>query len=88
MSSNISPDNERFIDAEIAAGRYGDRVEALDDAIELLRQRKHLLDHIDIGARQLESGQYTDYDQNSLRELFDEIQTEGRILYQSSKNGT
>ena len=73
MSSDLSPENEQFIDGEIARGFYRDRTEAVDAAVALLRQKEELLSRIDRGREQLDNGQYTDYDERGLRERFDEL---------------
>lgn len=73
MSSDLSPENEQFINAEIARGLYRDRTEAVDAAVALLRQKEELLARINRGREQLDSGQYTDYDDRSFRDRFDEL---------------
>jgi len=86
MSNEISQENEHFIQQVIEEGSYRDRAEVLDEAVELLKQRKELLDHIDIGTQQLRNGEDTEYNDETLRELFDEIQARGRERYEASKN--
>ena len=78
MSSDLSPENEQFIQHAIACGVFQDRGQALDLAVALLRKRQGLLEHIDEGTAQLRSGQYTECDEAGLREFFDEVQAEGR----------
>ncbi|HUT10421.1 MAG TPA: hypothetical protein VMY42_07990 [Thermoguttaceae bacterium] len=78
MSSGLSPENEQFIQHAVECGTFQSREQALDEAVELLKRRQQLLDHIDKGTAQLRSGQYTDYDEEGLKEFFDEIRAEGR----------
>ena len=85
MSSGLSPDNEQFIQQAVELGTFHSREEALDQAVELLRKRAALLRHIDEGTRQLREGEYTDYDEDGLREFFDEIQAEGMKRYEARK---
>ncbi len=86
MSNEISQENEQFIQQVIEEGSYRDRTEVLDEAVELLKERRELLDHIDIGTQQLRNGEDTEYSDETLRELFDEIQARGRERYEASKN--
>ena len=85
MSSDLSPDSERFIQQAIDLGTFQDRREALDQAVKLLEKRQKMLQHIDEGTEQLRRGDYTEYDEDGLREFFDEVQAEGRKRYEASK---
>jgi len=87
MSSNLSPENEQFIQHAVECGVFEDRAQALDRAVELLRRRQELLEHIDEGTRQLRAGQYTEYDEEGLRESFEEIKAEGRRRYKAHEKG-
>lgn len=78
MTTEFSPRTEELIQELLSDGTYGSRAAVLEDALELLRERRELLRHIDEGVRQLRDGQYTDYDEDSLRELFGRIKAEGR----------
>jgi len=85
MKVSISPENEQFIAQVVQEGTFQDRADALNAAIELLRSRSELLAHIDKGTEQLREGQSTVYDDDSLREFFDELQERGRKRYKASK---
>ncbi len=86
MSTGLSPQNEQFIERLVARGVFHDRAEALDEAVELLRRRQELLDHIDQGTRQLRSGEGIEIrGEEELRAFFDGIQAEG-MRHQQSKN--
>jgi putative addiction module CopG family antidote len=76
--TTISPENERFIEQEIAAGRFRDRSDAIDAGIALLRRRKELLDRVDEGRRQLDSGESHEYDDAALAYRFDELKGRAR----------
>ena len=73
MSIDISPQNEAFLDSQIADGVFHNRREALDAAVELLRQQSVVLDRVDRGRRQLDEGEFTEYDDDSLAHRFDEL---------------
>lgn len=78
MSTEISPENEQFIEKQIASGTFRTRSDVLDAGVELLRMRNELLDRIDEGRRQLDSGQYTEYDEQTLQRRFEELKARAR----------
>ncbi len=51
------------------------------DPLEELRRE------IQIGRDQLDRGEYTEHDEQSLRKLFDEIQSLGMRRYQAARRG-
>ena len=57
MSSDLSPENEQFLDRAVSVGMYHDRIEALDRAVELLRRREQLIRDVNKGIEQLERGE-------------------------------
>ncbi|OHB81862.1 MAG: hypothetical protein A2V98_04335 [Planctomycetes bacterium RBG_16_64_12] len=85
MSTEISPENEQFIQHAVTSGLFQDRGQALDEAVRLLKRRVDLLRHVDEGTRQLRNGEYTEYHEEDLRKFFDEVQAQGRQRYESSK---
>ena len=87
MSTDLSPRNEQFIEHAVARGVFHDRTEALDEAVELLRRRQELLEHIDEGTRQLRAGEGIElHGEEELRAFFESIQTEGMQRCQQHKN--
>ena len=83
MSTEISPENERFIERQIARGAFRDRGEALDAGIELLRIRDELLERIDRGRDQIEKGEFTEYDDAALGERFEQLKARARRTEQN-----
>ncbi len=67
MSTELSPENERFIADLVAAGNSNSRDEALDADVDLLKQQVSTLEAIDNGRRQLDSGEFHEYDDESLK---------------------
>ena len=49
MASDISPENEQFIQHELESGVYRARGELLDDAVSLLKRRRELQREIQAG---------------------------------------
>ena len=87
MSSDLSPENEEFIQHAVECGTFRDRSQALDQAVELLRRREELLKHIDEGTRQLRAGEGIElHGENELRQFFDDIQAEGMKRYEAKKS--
>ena len=56
MRSDLSPENEQFLEHAIAVGLYHDRGEAIDRAVQLLRQQEQLVRDVNEGIEQLERG--------------------------------
>jgi Arc/MetJ-type ribon-helix-helix transcriptional regulator len=71
MSNELSPDTESFIAGEVALGTFGSRTDAIEAGIELLKKRRQLLDRIAESARQLEEGEYVEFDEDGLRLFFE-----------------
>jgi len=57
----------------LALGRYNSEEELLTEAVHLLSQRDSLRQQIQAGMRQLQNGEFTDYDPQSLRERFADL---------------
>ncbi|MGD9636926.1 MAG: hypothetical protein AB7G28_11730 [Pirellulales bacterium] len=78
MSNELSPDTESFIANEVALGVYPSRQDALEAGIALLKRRSELLEKLDEGQRQLDTGEYVDFDEDGLREFFDGLKERAR----------
>ncbi len=78
MASDISRENEDFIEQEIASGRFRDRAEALDTCIGLLRQQKALTERLANGRQQLDNGECVELDSAGLHQLFDDLKDRAR----------
>ena len=74
----LTEDNERFVTASLAEGLYGSRDELLNDALHSLQQEREWRRHAEEGARQLQSGEYTEFDDESLAEYFEDVKRRGR----------
>ncbi len=77
MSDLLSPEVQQVVQQELAAGRYNSENEVLLEAVRLLAERNRRLEElrqaIQIGRDQLDRGEYTDYDEESLRQRFEEL---------------
>jgi hypothetical protein len=79
MSSDLSPELNRLIAQELALGHYPSEEALLTDAVQLLSQRNALREQIAAGTRQLETGEFTDYNAQSLRQRFDDLKAGKRF---------
>ena len=71
MQIEISPQNNEFIDRQVARGEFCDRRAALDAAVDLLRRRTDTQEKIDNGRQQLDAGEFNEYDDETLKNRFD-----------------
>lgn len=89
MADIIPPEFKRFVRQKIASGEYQSEQEIITDGLRLLRERKDRLGQIrkaiQLGRDQIDSSEYTEYDEHTLREFFDELQTHGKQRYEASK---
>jgi antitoxin ParD1/3/4 len=73
----ISPELQQLVEQGLASGNYGSRDELLLEAVRLLarrdQQREELRRQIQLGRDQLDRGEYTEYDDDSLRERFEQL---------------
>lgn len=73
MSSDLSPELNRLIAEQLSLGRYSNEEELLTEAVHLLSQRDTLRKQVQAGVLQLQNGEYTDYDSDSLRHRFADL---------------
>jgi Arc/MetJ-type ribon-helix-helix transcriptional regulator len=78
MSADLSNDNDAYINDAIARGAFRDRNEALDAGVDMLRRRAQLLARIDEGRRQLDDGEYVEFDEAGLRQFFEQLKDRAR----------
>lgn len=79
MTLNVSPDLSRLIAHELSHGHYSSEEELLTEAVHLLSERNALREQIDAGVSELTSGEFTDYDSQSLRQRFDDLKAGKRF---------
>ena len=86
MNVSLTPALEEFVNQKVSSGKYGSASEVVHDALRLLEDRDHvrqmrfeeLRKEIAIGIEQLERGEYTTFDENTLDDLLEEVKTRGR----------
>lgn len=69
----LSPENEQFLQNQLNAGTYSRREDVVNAGLDLLRTQNRLRAELLESRRQLDEGEFTTYDDESLRQLFDEL---------------
>jgi putative addiction module CopG family antidote len=92
MNTPLTPKIEQFIKERLQSGSYNSATEVIEDAFDALTERENFqavraeLDHADA---QLERGEYTEYDQNTIRDMADQIKSRGQVrLVEERKSRT
>lgn len=73
MIARITPENEDFVRQQIEAGVFPDRDSVFNAGLVLLRERTELVAHLKEGRRQLDEGEFVDYDESTIGRLFDDL---------------
>jgi antitoxin ParD1/3/4 len=80
MNVPLTPQQEKLIKQKVKSGEYGSPDEVIDAALRLLEQRDKKLaslrQDVRAGLDQLERGEYVEYTDETLDQLFDEIESE------------
>jgi antitoxin ParD1/3/4 len=86
MNVSLTPELEQFVTQKVGSGLYHSASEVIREGLRLLKEKDDLkklrLDElrkeIAIGIEQLDRGEAKEHDETGLRELVQEIKTEGR----------
>ena len=73
MASELSQETESFIQQEIALGTFHSRQDTLEAGVAMLKQRRDLIERLAESRRQLDEGEYEEYDEKGLRQLFEQL---------------
>lgn len=77
----LPPELGRFVQEQLAAGRYESEQELMVDAVRTLRdleiRQQQFHDDVRLGMEQLRRGEAVEYDDKGLRNLLDELK--GRV---------
>jgi putative addiction module CopG family antidote len=92
MINGLPEDLEQFVEQELASGKYASRDELVTEAVRLLRERerrlKGLREKILPALERLDRGEYTEYNEGSLRDLIDNVKVRGRARLAERHNPT
>lgn len=67
MSTDLSPQSEQYLADIVERGVFPSRVEALERAVELMRQREQLIRDVNEGIEAIERGKYGPLDFDELK---------------------
>ena len=73
MLQNLSQENEAFISAAVSNGLYQDRGAAIEAGVSMLRKHEELTARLRESRRQLDSGEYVEFDRAGLENLFGKL---------------
>jgi putative addiction module CopG family antidote len=75
---SFPPELEQFVVEQVAAGNYQSEQDLVVSAVRVLRnvqaKQRQLSEDVRLGMQQLEQGEYTEYDEAGLRQLFQELE--------------
>lgn len=86
MNVSLTPELERFVQEKVASGLYNSASEVIREALRLLNEQdqlrqirlEELRKEIAIGIEQLDRGEFTECDEESLGQFFEDIKRRGR----------
>jgi antitoxin ParD1/3/4 len=91
MTVEIPPEHQQFVKAAIASGQFKSEAQVIGEALRLLeehgRQADYLRREMQVGLDDLERGDYVEHDDASLKELFEQIKSEGRQAREGGSRG-
>ncbi|MBW3540273.1 MAG: hypothetical protein KY476_08380 [Planctomycetes bacterium] len=82
MNVQLSPESEAFLKGELSRGVYRNLNDALNAAVQSLRQHKELIERLDEARRQLDNGEFTEYDEEGLARRFEELKQRVRSRHE------
>jgi antitoxin ParD1/3/4 len=81
MTVEIPVTFQTFVASAVASGQFHSEEQVVEEALRLLsdrdRQREEFRRQIKIGTEQLHRGEYTDFDDESLDQFFEQIKAGG-----------
>jgi antitoxin ParD1/3/4 len=85
MNISLTPTLEEFIKQKVSSGFYHSASEVVREALRLLEERDRLREmrldllgkEIQVGIDQIERGEYTEYNEHTLRGFFEGVRIEG-----------
>ena len=86
MNVSLTPKLEELIHQKVSSGLYNSASEVVREALRLLEEQDRLREmrleelrkEIALGIEQIDRGQYTVFDEDSLKNLLEEVRTKGR----------
>lgn len=88
MVTSISKKTEELIDEILKHCDFPTRTAVVDAAVKILAERIRIEERLAEGLRQLENGDFTEYDDESLKEYFDDVIARGQKRYAERKRNS
>ncbi len=77
ISPPLPPELEQFVEEQVAVGHYESPQEVMVSAVRVLRdveaRQERFREDVRLGMEQLERGEFIEYDEAGLRELFEDL---------------
>lgn len=80
MGLQLSEEFETFVQQRVNSGFYSSATDVVRTAFGLLEQREQLLAQIDAGIAQFSTGEFTEYDDESVERFLSDIESESQRL--------
>ena len=87
MNVSIPVELEEFVQAVIERGTYQSEAEVVSEALRLLKKREQLRQAVRGGVEQLDRGEYSEYDENSLPEFLADVEARQRERFLQKSEG-
>lgn len=78
MTPELSNVNEAYIAEAVARGAFRSRADVIEAGVEMLRKHEQLLARLDEGRRQLDEGEYIEFDEAGLKQFFEQLKERAR----------
>jgi antitoxin ParD1/3/4 len=92
MTVEIPPEYQQFVQSVIARGGFQTEVQVVSEALRLLEERDRHVEalrrEIQVGLDELERGEQTEYDDESLKGFFEQVKAEGRRALDDGSTGS
>ena len=87
MNVPIPAEFQEFVQSIIRTGNYQSEAEVVGEALRLLKKREQLRCEVNAGVEQLDRGEYTEYDEDSLPRFLADIEARQKEHFPKKSHG-
>jgi len=87
MNVSIPAEFQEFVDDVIRSGNFHSEAEVVSEGLRLLRKREQVRRDVNAGIEQLDRGEYTEYDEDSLPQFLADVQSRQRERFAKKSAG-
>jgi len=87
MNVSIPAEFQEFVDDVIRSGSFHSEAEVVSEGLRLLRKREQVRRDVNAGIEQLDRGEYTEYDEDSLPQFLADVQSRQRERFAKKSAG-